>query len=258
MEIIQDSVVVVSDIHLAEEGDSRGKMLLDFISRLDTEKVQYFILLGDIFDFCFGASRYFKRKFRRIGNELIRLSHSGVRVIFLQGNHEFSLNELAWDGVEFVLSRDFHVELDSGVRLSFSHGDRLGAPWHYKIYLAITRSFWFRCAGLLVPPSFLDKLCLEISRRSRAKSSGRKIPHKKIIHNMERWLSQLNSDHGVVGHFHIPYQANYSVKGKLLGLCSWDQPNALGFDGRCFSRYYLKGPGQDFIKRKVRPLHNDC
>ena len=140
--------------------------------------------------------------------------------------------------------------------MSLSHGDRLGAPWHYHIYLAITRSFWFRFAGLMVPQACLDKLCLSISRRSRARSSEVKVPHKKILQNIERWLDLLNTDHGIVGHFHIPYQANHPKKGKMMGLCSWDQPNALGFDGQKFRRYYLKGPGREFIIRLVRPALN--
>ena len=252
LEKIRDRVVVVSDIHLTEVHDSRGQMLSDLINRLDPDQVEYFVLLGDIFDFCFGASTYFKQKFKPIGDELTQLARKGVRVVFLQGNHEFSLDELAWEGVDFVLSRDYQLKLADDLSISFTHGDRLGAPWHYKLYLAITRSYWFRCAGLLCPQSLLDKLCLKISIGSREKSSRSKIPHKTILKNMEQWLSKLGTEHGIVGHFHIPYQANQPKKGKLLGLCSWDQPNALGFDGKNFYRYYFKGLGKPYLLRKVR------
>ncbi|MFK7824747.1 MAG: UDP-2,3-diacylglucosamine diphosphatase [Oligoflexales bacterium] len=256
MEKIRDSVVVVSDVHLTEVYDSRGQMLLDLIANLDQDKVEYFVLLGDIFDFCFGASRYFKKKFAAFGEALSGLANAGIKVVFLQGNHEFSLDELAWEGVEFVLKRDYQIKLGTGLSLSLTHGDRLGAPWHYKIYLAITRSYWFRCAGLLCPQSLLDKLCLKISIRSRAKSSKSKIPHKKILQNMQRWLAKLETVHGIIGHFHIPYQENHGNKGKILGLCSWDQPNALGFDGQNFKRYYFKGPGCPYLTRKVRAAAN--
>lgn len=253
MEKLQDSLVIVSDIHLAEESDNRSRLLLDLIKRIDTDQVKYFVLLGDIFDFCFGASRFFKNKFRGIGDALSNLARAGVKVLYLQGNHEFSIQELGWEGVEFVTKKDYILSLNEGTTIGFSHGDRIGSPWHYKIYLAITRSYWFRCAGLLCPQSFLDKLCLAISKRSRLNSSGKKIPHQKILSHMELWLDQINAEHGVVGHFHVPYQSNHPSKGKILGLCSWDQPNVLAFDGQSFCRYYIKDIGKAFIKRQVRP-----
>ncbi len=234
---ITDPLIVVSDIHLLAEGDSRGKILLAALQRIDTSAVRYLVLLGDIFDFCFGASRYFQHKFAQIGKELTRLSLHGVEVIYLQGNHEFALKNLPWPGVQLSAATSHLIRLGD-TRIALTHGDLLGAPWHYRWYRRFSRSFVFKSAGLALPQGFLDRLALSISRKSRKQGMTRKIDHRHIISHMRAWYLQQGCDHGIVGHFHIPYQLHES-RGELLCLESWDRPNYLAFGEGKFRRVYL-------------------
>jgi UDP-2,3-diacylglucosamine pyrophosphatase LpxH len=229
--------VVVSDIHLLEEGDARGQKLLQLIARLDSESVQYFALLGDIFDFCFGASPYFQRKYAKIGEALCRLAQQGVKVIFIQGNHEFSLIELPWPGVELLHGLGKTIRVDE-TAIALTHGDLLSAPWHYRWYRAIARSRLFKGAGLLVPPRFLDNLALGISRKSRKRGVTRRIDHQRVIAKIRSWYTAQQCAHGVVGHFHIPYHLQ-EAEGVILCMESWDKPNYLGFRDGVFTRNYL-------------------
>jgi UDP-2,3-diacylglucosamine hydrolase len=234
---ITDPLIVVSDIHLLDEEDERGQKLLALLREIDPSAVRHLVLLGDIFDFCFGASRYFHRKFAQIGQELIRLSQQGTEVHFIQGNHEFALENLPWPGVGLTTATSRVIRLGN-TTIAFTHGDVLGAPWHYHWYRRFSRSALFKTAGLALPHAFLDRLALGISRKSRKQGMTRKIDHRRIISHMRAWYGQQGCDHGIVGHFHIPYHLQ-EVRGEILCLESWDSPNYLAFREGKFSRVYL-------------------
>lgn len=232
------SIIVVSDIHIKSADDHRAKKLSRFLLDLDLSKLEYLVLLGDIFDFCFGASRYFKEKYMNIGKILEQIAESGVKVIYVQGNHEFSLDKLNWKQVKFVLDKDELITSSCGTKIAISHGDQIYAPWHYKWYLAITRSRLFEMTALLVPAKFLDYLCLRVSDSSR--SRNKRPNHKSIINSINHWLDSTQASHGVVGHFHVPYEVARNRKnGTIYCLDSWDKPNVLGFRNQKFERMYI-------------------
>lgn len=239
---MQHELLVVSDIHLISDKDERGNLLLEMLSNIDTSEVRYLVLLGDIFDFCFGASQYFREKYSKFGDELSRISRSGVKVHFVEGNHEFILNGLKWDGVHFVnIHEDLRIQIPNGPTFLFNHGDSLEAPWHYRLYSNVIRSRVSAFCARKLPQTFLDNLALKISGGSRQKSYTQSIDHKKIVARIQEWVKG-RADYGIVGHFHIPYD----VKGdgsRIFGLDSWDKPNCLSYHKGQFFRTYLKAGG---------------
>lgn len=234
---ITDPVVIVSDIHLVEEDDEHGKKLQTLIARLDRQAVRHFVLLGDIFDFCFGTSRYFHRKYGRIGQALNALAADGVEVTYLQGNHEFSLKDLPWTGVNLCEDRSTIIRLGE-TAIALTHGDVLGAPWHYHCYRWITRTRLFKAGGMMVPATLLDRLALGISRKSRQRGYSKKLDHRRIIAKIRDWYRSTGCPYGVVGHFHVPYHLR-EEQGLIMGLESWDKPNYLAFRDGSFIRVYL-------------------
>src|SRR3954469_15449501 len=92
---LEAPLVVASDVHLRTLDDRRGELLVDALGRLG-HGVECLVLNGDVFDFCFGGSRYFRRKFAALGAILEAISRRGTRVVFVEGNHEFHLGEIGW------------------------------------------------------------------------------------------------------------------------------------------------------------------
>lgn len=251
---ISDSLVVVSDIHLRESEDSRAKLLLELISRLHCENVEYFVLLGDIFDFCFGATSYFQRKYAPIGEALMGLVQKGVKVIFVQGNHEFSLDCMPWEGVRFISQGETAITLSNGKKFCFTHGDTLVKTWHYSLYYRLVRSKIFKWAGQCCPQKLLDNFCLRVSQKSREKSANKKINHNNILDKASEWLKSVESEYGIFGHFHVPYfyRGKDSKERILASLASWDKPNALSYAEGKFYRYLLHDPKADFEKMLLK------
>ena len=137
--------------------------------------------------------------------------------------------------------------MPNGPTSLFSHGDRVGAPWHYQCYRKIVRSSLVRLIATCLPQSYLEKLALRISKESRER--GRYAPnhHKAIVGKLTEWASPFNVDYAIVGHFHAPYQVRCATANTtLLCLESWDTPNFLAYDTDRFYRVYIKNPGQTF------------
>ena len=232
-------LVYISDVHLKEPGDQRALLLLDCLSRLQAQDLEVVVLGGDIFDFCFGASSYFRQKFLPFQQVLEGLVDRGVRVLFLQGNHEFSLQELGWKGVEFVTRHHATITLSCGTTFAVSHGDSFLADWSYRAYLALTRSRPWKWGAKLVPAQALDEFALKCSGVSRDRGEYRDLNFETVVATANAWLDGTDAEHGLFGHFHFPFYCDRKVgTGKLVSVESWQRPNLLLFHEGGFFRAY--------------------
>jgi UDP-2,3-diacylglucosamine pyrophosphatase LpxH len=236
---ISVNALFVSDIHLRSLEDSRGKLLLDLLARLDQKTLRFLVLNGDIFDFCFGPSHYFRHKFGELGAILQKIAAEGARVLLIEGNHEFSAAELGWDGVEVRDSQDITLKVDAQTTIAVCHGDLLAAPWHYRIFRRLIKSVWVSGLARLVPGRWLDRYALSHAKLSRAYE---KPPnHKAVIAAAKAWLAERPSArHGVFGHFHVPYFEPTTNGGRLCCVKSWDEPNFLAWVNGGFKRAYWR------------------
>lgn len=243
---ITDLFVLVSDVHIRTSDDPAGRRFLRFLDAIDPTGVRILVLNGDIFDFCFGASPYFRRKFAAIGARLSRLADCGVQVIFTQGNHEFALSSLGWRGVQFSEAFDLALSLPGETTIAITHGDRLCAPWHYHLYAKLVHSRLFTILVRLIPGAWLDRLALALSHQSRSYDTHRTLDKERIARHALLWLERRGSHFGIFGHFHVPINAEKAGVGQILCVDSWEKPNVLVFDGQGFKRGYFKDDGLSF------------
>lgn len=235
--------------------DERGQLLLDLISRIDPSSTKYFVLNGDIFDFCFGASSYFRNKFKLLGQSLTALAHKGVRVVVVEGNHEFHIDKIGWDGVNFVTERDFTVEFAPDQRIKISHGDTIKYDFWYRLYRGLTKSTLFGLLARLVPGIWVDRLSLRYATASRKMGETRPFDPAPLFRAAEQWVQDGDYNHGIFGHFHIPYaEPRDNGSGKILCVESWDRPNALIFRDGEFYRSYFSKIGEPYKVEPVTPI----
>lgn len=253
------SILVVSDIHLSHIGDKRAQALLHILREIPRAKVEYLVLLGDIFDFCLGSHRYFQGKFQAIGEALEAVAASGCRVIFLEGNHEFKLASLPWQGVTFVPEGTIHLQTQSGQRIQCAHGDMIYSHRPYKIFRSIVKSWLVTSIARLLPGPIMDKLATTSSEVSRAQDQYRSIKHEPIVAAVDGWLEQGKAEFGLFGHFHVPYAEGRRDQspGGLLSVESWDRPNVLALkDGRFYRAYLEENWQWQLAASLIRPLQS--
>jgi UDP-2,3-diacylglucosamine hydrolase len=252
LQILDCSLIYISDVHLKHVDDERSLLLLDCLSRLESNELEVVVLGGDIFDFCFGASRYFRDKFQPFQLVLEALVRRGTRVIFLQGNHEFSIGELGWAGVEFITSHHTTLTLTCGTKFGLSHGDRFLADWSYRAYLALTRSWPWKWGAKLVPAKALDDFALKCSGYSRDRGEYRNLNFQKVVTVANEWIANIDVDHGIFGHFHFPFCSDLNTgRGKLVSVESWQRPNLLIYRDESFFRVYPSKAGGDYAVEPV-------
>jgi UDP-2,3-diacylglucosamine hydrolase len=234
-------LVMVTDIHLGSVSDARGQLLLNLIENVRQWKLEYFLLCGDIFDFCQGTNPYFQKKFQNLGVALELLATGGTKVIFVEGNHEFDLAGLPWKGVEFLTEIDRVIEFKSGLRMALTHGDQIYNNLSYRKFRALVKSSFVRwVARWIVPPRLLDWYTSRHSHISRAADKYRHLDHVALVSAMRNWLADKDALHGVFGHFHVPYfePRNDATTGFIASCESWEIPNALILCQEKFSRLF--------------------
>ncbi len=237
MKLAKAEAIIVSDIHLLEVDDDRGRRLCAAIDHMCQTELDYFILLGDIFDFCLGSHPYYQKKYAALGEALTRLAASGTRVIFLEGNHEFRLADFPWPGVEFVEDLTHYVTLRSGAVLQLGHGDMIYSHQRYKNFRRLVKSRWFTQLASYLPGRWMDYLATRSAAVSRSQDQYRTIRHDRILTAANDWLEAGEGDYGIFGHFHVPYAEarRDGLRGGVLSSDCWDEPSFLVFkDGRFF------------------------
>lgn len=258
-EIIQDAALVfVSDVHLHHEGDHRSRILLKLIRECEANRVKKFILGGDIYEFFWARSKYFHKKFHFLHSALLSLSKSGCEVYFVQGNHEYCMEEIKISGVTILEADGGNVECEIAQRklkVGFSHGDLLNAPDSYLKFKALLNSKIFKFFFGLIPPFLADILALNIAKQSRKKDKYRELIHMPILQDAERRASRESESIHLFGHFHYPYQAQTTKGQKLICVPSWDLPNAVVLNKAGeFHRLNLKGTKISSQAIEFRPL----
>ncbi len=252
MRFIDPSLIYLSDVHLKSPDDERARLLLQCLGHLQSSGLEVLVLGGDVFDFCFGASEFFRDKFRDFQRVLEDLSRSGTRVVFLQGNHEFSLAELGWQGVEFVTSHHTTISLSCGTSFGLAHGDQFLADWSYRAYLALTRSRPWQFFARLIPQKRLDDFALKCSGLSRDRGEYRDLDCQRVIDAATTWIESIPVEHGIFGHFHVPFCWKRSQQpGTLLSVESWSRPNLLIYTGKSFYRAYPEAGASQLVLHQV-------
>lgn len=229
LEQLDAEVVLASDIHLLNLESSRGQMVLTLLENL-SNPVEYLVLNGDIFDFCFGKSKFFQSKFAKLGAALTRLVAKGVQIIFVEGNHEFSMAQVNWHGVQFVGEHTKIIQTKSGLKIALTHGDLLLNDPKYQLFRNFLKSEQMISFAAKIPGSWLDSYALRHAKVSRSRDAYRRVDHKKVVDAAFKWLGSTEAQLGIFGHFHIPYAEALVMKGtdyRVFCVESWDRPNLL-------------------------------
>ena len=78
---------VISDVHLHNPQDNLTKIFIETLYSF--ENAENVFLLGDIFDFIAVKSPYFFDLWENVFHAFKHLKKSGVRLYFIEGNHDF-------------------------------------------------------------------------------------------------------------------------------------------------------------------------
>ena len=206
-----ERIYFISDVHIGATGTGdatrqREDVLIDFLRSIRGNAEALYIV-GDLFDFWFEYRTTIPSSGARVLFELYNLVQSGVRVIYLPGNHDL------WPGDYF--SGQLGVELPGGpitvahqgLRIHVAHGDEIRTDWRFRISRGILKNRF--CVGLfrLLHPDLGAVLASYTSRLSEYRIRRRGSGNRDILYRAAREKIAQGVDVVIHGHYHFTLHA---------------------------------------------------
>ncbi len=194
-------IVFVADAHLKGADDPNQVELCRFLDGL--RGVDILVVLGDLFEFWTGLNEVVYYRYLPVLKSLMELKEQGTRIIYIEGNHDFSIGAFFTDllGAE-VYPESFYLRVDGRV-FFLSHGDTVNKTFTYSLWRAFLRSGVFSVLTALLPPHVVWKIALFLSKRSRAYNQ-KGFYVERLLRGFARKKIGNGVDGVILAHSHIP------------------------------------------------------
>jgi UDP-2,3-diacylglucosamine hydrolase len=207
--------IFVGDAHFARGDKGRREHFSQFIKK-NLHTLHTLVIMGDFFDFWFGFRHLssLKREYSDILDLLEDLRITGVRVIYLEGNHDFSLGTYIHErlGIK-VYDKSVEMELD-GKRIYLAHGDRISPTLDHWVLTGLLRNrVTYQMISWLGP-----RLVMAIARRWSASSRGKNMERSPEVIKRLRRFAQCKLKEGfdavILAHTHLPEAITIKEQGR--------------------------------------------
>ncbi len=232
-------IIFLGDAHLKGDGETNEAELIEFLKGL--EGVDCLVILGDLFDFWIGRNRVAQTRYRVVLRALKRLAGRGVQIIYVEGNHDFSMGSFFTEeigatlvGGEAVLTLDNH-------KFYLSHGDTVDMTEGYRRWRTFLRSPFFAFITAIVPSRIVWTIAMRLSGRSRS-SNTKGIELDNRLKNFAKDKIADGADMVVMGHSH---------KSGVHKLGTGTYANPGGWHGE--KTYLVYEKGKIRVKRYKKP-----
>jgi UDP-2,3-diacylglucosamine hydrolase len=248
------ALYAVSDLHIWGPEDPLYRSLLSLL-RDRAKSGDTVVLAGDLFDLFVGNKRVFRDRYSGFLSELAETGRRGVRVHYIEGNHDFHLRSAFARIPGLILHpREFALELD-GRRFFFAHGDLVDRKdYGYRALRLFFRSPLMKAAVALMPDAMIEWIGQTSARKSR--ESKPRLPMQlptdrlEYLRNIYRSYAAERLAHGfdfvVMGHCH-----DLDEKSFVIGARRGQYVN-VGFP-RVHGSFLSWSPGDESIQREKLP-----
>jgi len=192
-------LIFLSDAHLKGLDDPNQRLLCSFLEGLDG--VDTLVILGDLFDFWVGFNDAVYYQYLPILAQFLRLKDKGVKIKYLEGNHDFFMGPFFTDVLKAeVYPYPMEMELD-GKRLFLAHGDTVNKRdygYRFLRWFLRRRPIHFIMRNL---PSLVWRMAKVMSKGSR-QYLGKGFDYDTILLNYA--MDKRGYDAVILGHSHVP------------------------------------------------------
>lgn len=216
-------IVFIADGHL--KGDDREGQI-SLARFLDSLKADTLVVLGDLFDFWTGSNSVAMKKYAAVLDSLLRLSLRGTKIIYCEGNHDFSMGTFFTQRIKASVYPEISEVTIDGKRLLLGHGDTVSMTAGYWLWRAYLRSPLFKVMSTIATPHVVWAIAGSLSKKSR-----RKGKYLSAINHVEAGLREFAKkkiiegyDCVVLGHSHaggVHLEGAGNRKGVYANPGSW-------------------------------------
>jgi UDP-2,3-diacylglucosamine hydrolase len=160
-------ILSISDLHLWGPEDPLYRGFIKFLDE-EVKEGDHLFILGDLFDLFVGPKDIFQSRFSELLSKLKEQSEKKVFISYIEGNHDFQLENLFEDWTDFSLyAENINIQWN-GKRFFFCHGDKVNkSDWSYLGFRLFTRNILTQTLIEAVPGNFIDRLGSVMSKASR-------------------------------------------------------------------------------------------
>jgi UDP-2,3-diacylglucosamine hydrolase len=137
---INENAIFVADSHFNE----KRAQLLTFFKKLKSKEIEtnQLFLMGDMFDFISGESKYFIKRNNKVINLINDLSQD-IEMIYLEGNHDYNLKKI-FPNVKVYKREAQPIFMNyDNKEVALSHGDIFVNDIFYDFYCKFIRNKLF-------------------------------------------------------------------------------------------------------------------
>jgi UDP-2,3-diacylglucosamine hydrolase len=205
----------IADAHISERDEQRQQRLVDFLEK-HRKEMECLVILGDLFEFWFGFPDYVNPAYRPLCDTLLSLTDDGVRLIYVEGNHDFSLGPFFTERLRGeVYPRDHMFELN-GKQVYMAHGDGIDpSDLGYRVYRALLKNRLIYALMRRIGPKRAEKVKRFLSERPWMHKNG--ALNQGVLPYEEKFVQRQCSrgaDVVILAHTHRPSQSTVVHNGR--------------------------------------------
>jgi len=208
--------IFVGDAHFAPGDGERRERFEQFI-KSNRKSLENLVIMGDFFDFWFGFDDL-SLLVRQYGNllDLFRdLRKAGIRIIYVEGNHEFQLGPFMGEelGIE-VYENAADIELN-GSRVYLAHGDRVNSLLASKLYACLLRWKVSYTVMTWLGPRIVMRIAKTLSTISRQRGAKQGSQIASRLRDFAVRKVREGFDVVVLAHTHVPEVMAIKTAGRV-------------------------------------------
>lgn len=220
----------MSDLHLgapymkdSRESERRIVAFLDSI-KLDADAIY---LLGDILDYWYEYRYVVPRGYVRFFGKLAELADSGIRIVWLKGNHDIWIfdylpTELGIEVIDGSIVEEIH-----GKKFFLNHGDGVGKlEPSFRFIRGLFRNKVCQWMFSGIHPRWTVPFAYSWSAHSRKEGEARGLPDETLLKNLKNFVSEYHLlhpeiDYFVFGHVHVLSREVMESGCEMIVLGEW-------------------------------------
>lgn len=217
--------IFLADAHLQHPDDNRYKEMLSFLDELcgGTETLY---IMGDFFEFWIGYPENPFTHYLPVMEALRKLSSSGTRIIYFEGNHDFHMGPFFTETLGATVYPGPAAVSIAGKRSFLCHGDQANpSDIPYRLLRFVFHCSFTRWFSNILPPWVACEIAERMGRKGREylHLKGENPEYMKILikHAEERFAEGFEMV--ISGHFHMPCKKTLQgpFPGQLISLGAW-------------------------------------
>ena len=207
----------------ARESERRIVAFLDSIK----EDAETIYLLGDILDYWYEYRYVVPRGYVRFFGKLAELSDSGVKIVWLKGNHDIWIFDYLPNELGIEVKDGNLVEEIYGKIFFLSHGDGVGKlDTSFRIIRSVFRNRVCQWMFSGIHPRWTVPFAYRWSAHSRKGGEDKYVPEENLLQNLKDFVKDYHKDHPEVdyyifGHLHVMSREEIENGCEMIVLGEW-------------------------------------